>query len=178
VRQGGYPRLGIGWFPHLIGMAIKVKNNFLSWALVVGAAFVPSLAIAQGNGVNLSPGFKSDPVKFQGTTAGKVSLAQLSGGVSGKCRGYSQEQPNYVLNLPENLMLDILVFSPDLNTDSTMLIKSANGTVVCADDEYQGRHPQITRRRFGRGVYQVWIGSGDAQKPVNFTLSLSEFLQK
>jgi len=156
----------------------KVKNKFVCGLVTILAAFMPGLAIAQGSEVTLSPGFKSDPIKFQATTSGKVSMAQLSGGVSGKCRGFAQEKPNYVLNLPENLMLDILAFSPDLNGDTTLLIKSSNGSITCADDEYQGRHPQITRRRFGRGTYQVWVGSGDGQKPVNFTLSLSEFLQK
>lgn len=156
----------------------KVKNKLLIWFFWLGIFGIPGLAIAQNSGVVLSPGFKSDPVKLQGTTGGKVNLGQLSGGVGGKCRGFAQEQPNYVLNLPENLMLDVLVFSTELNSDTTMLIKSANGTVICADDEYQGRHPHLTKRRFGRGIYQVWIGSGDAQKPVSFTLSLSEFLQK
>jgi hypothetical protein len=155
-----------------------VKNKFLGWFVWLGILALPGLAIAQNTEVILSPGFKSDPIKFQGTTGGRVSLVQLAGGVSGKCRGFAQEQPNYVLNLPDNLMLDVLVFSTELNSDTTLLIKSANGTVICADDEYQGRHPHLQKRRFGRGVYQVWIGSGDAQKPVSFTLSLSEFLQK
>ncbi|MDX1978449.1 MAG: hypothetical protein SFT94_12325 [Pseudanabaenaceae cyanobacterium bins.68] len=152
----------------------RMKTQLVGWLCLL--AFTGLEAIAAE--VSLNPGFKTDPLKLAGVAGGRVNMAQLSGGVSGKCRGFAQEQPNFVLNLSQNLMLDLLVYSPELNSDTTMLIKGENGLVICADDEYQARHPQLTRRRFGRGVYQVWVGSGDPQKSVNFTLSLSEFGQK
>lgn len=152
----------------------SIKTQLLGWLCLF--CFTALEAIAAE--VSLSPGFKTDPLKLSGVAGGKVSMTQLSGGIGGKCRGFAQEQPNFVLNLDQNLMLDLLVYSPELNGDTTLLVKGENGLLVCADDEYQGRHPQLSRRKFGRGVYQVWVGSGDPQKTVNFTLSLSEFLQK
>jgi len=127
--------------------------------------------------VNLSRNFRPDPLRFDGSSAGSVSLAELSGGARG-CRGFSTSQPTYTLNLKDNFpLLDLLAFTTDLESDATMLLMGDNGTVVCANNENRGRNPQISMR-LTRGSYRLWIGSREANKTLRYTLSLSEIKQR
>jgi hypothetical protein len=74
-------------------------------------------------------------------------------------------------------VIDILVYSRNINDDPTMLIKGSNGIVICADDESNGRNPQVNRR-LPKGDYQVWVGSKTINQSFAYTLSVSEIRQK
>lgn len=125
----------------------------------------------------LSRNFRPDPLRFAGSSAGSVSLAELAGGAKG-CRGFSSSQPTYTLNLSDNFpLLDVLVFSKDRDREATMLLMGDNGIVVCANHENRGRYPQISMR-LPRGSYRLWIGSREPDKPVPYILSLSEIKQR
>lgn len=153
----------------------------LSMATLVGTSYlilnpaISSPAIAQA-AVALARHFRPDPVKLQGRTSGAVSMTSLSGQTN--CRGFANEQPNHTINLTANFpLVDFLVYSRNVNDDMTMMIKGPNGLVMCADDEYQGRNPQLSRR-LPEGTYQIWVGSRSANQSINYTLSLSEIKQK
>jgi hypothetical protein len=146
-----------------------------STSFMVLNSAISSPAIAQTS-VALARNFRPDPVKFQGRTNGSVSLASLSG--QANCRGFASEQPNHAINLTANFpLIDFLVYTRNVNDDTTMMIKGPNGLVMCADDEYQGRNPQLSRR-LPEGTYQIWVGSRSANQSINYTLSLSEIRQK
>ncbi len=127
--------------------------------------------------LSLSRNFRPDPLRFEGTGGGNVSLAELSGGARG-CRGFSSSQPTYTLTLNDNFpLLDVLAYSKEIEGDATMLLMGDNGIVVCANNENRGRNPQISMR-LPRGNYRLWIGSREANKPVSYILSLSEIKQR
>jgi hypothetical protein len=149
----------------------------LSLATIAGTTFSAlSPAIAQSAAIALSRNFRPDPIKLQGRAGGSVNMVNLAG--QSNCRGFASEQPNHTLKLTANFpLVDLLVYTSNVNDDTTMLIKSSNGSVMCADDEYHGRNPQLSRR-LPEGTYQIWIGSRNANQSINYTLSLSEIKQK
>ncbi|CAN1211195.1 hypothetical protein TUMEXPCC7403_13420 [Tumidithrix helvetica PCC 7403] len=153
-----------------------------SWFGLIGLVAAISMAaapvsLAQSESIALSHNFRPDPIKLGGSTGGNVSLASLAG-IDANCRGFAQTQPNHVITLNESFpLLDFLVYTGGINNDPTMLIKGPGGIVVCADDESQGRNPQISRRLLP-GTYQVWVGSKDANQSFRYTLSLSEIRQR
>jgi hypothetical protein len=159
---------------------MRRTNNFaLGVGLLTFSAFLPvALPVnAQPNSIAISRNFRPDPIRVEGNAGGGVSLSKLAG-IDGKCRGFGSSQPNHVIDLSSNFpMLDILAYTGNINDDLTMLIKGSNGLVVCADDENQRRNPQLSRR-LPQGTYQVWVGVGDKDKSVRYSLSLSESPQK
>lgn len=131
---------------------------------------------SQPNNTILSRNFRPDPIKLEGVAGGNVSLISLSG-VDAKCRGFAGTQPNHVIELSANFpMLDILAYTNNINSDLTMLIKGSS-IAICADDEHQRRNPQVSRR-LPQGTYQIWIGSSEQSKQINYSLTFSEALQK
>jgi hypothetical protein len=82
------------------------------------------------------------------------------------------------LVLQEPIFLDVLAYGDNPQADVTLLMRGADGTVWCADREYRGRSPQVARRRFAPGTYQIWVATGEANRPAAYTLSLSEFPQR
>lgn len=149
----------------------------LSLATLAGSTLmVHNPAIAQSTAIALARHFRPDPIKLQGRTGGSVNMTSLAG--QANCRGFASEQPNHTIELKANFpLVDLLVYTSNINDDTTMLIKGPNGSVMCADDEYQGRNPQLSKR-LPEGIYQIWIGSRNANQSINYTLSLSEIKQK
>ncbi|MFN3927236.1 MAG: hypothetical protein ACK4QL_07905 [Pseudanabaenaceae cyanobacterium] len=135
----------------------------------------PAAVFAQPIALNRQ--FRPDPLRVEGTTTATVSLEELGGAGRG-CRGFADRQPNFTLTLGANFpLLDILAFAKDVNADPTMLLMGENGIVVCADNEHAGRNPQIAMR-LPQGTYRIWVGSREANRPIDFTLSVSEIRQK
>jgi len=143
--------------------------------------FILSLAIASPSfaqsKVSLGRNFRPDPVALQGNSSGAVSIAAIAS-IADNCRGFAQNAPNHTLRLKDNFpVMDLLVYTSNINDDPTMLVKGPNGIVICADDESGGRNPQVTRR-LPKGKYQVWIGSKTINQSFLYTLSVSEIRQK
>lgn len=126
-----------------------------------------------GEPLVLSRNFRPDPLQMQGRAGGEVSLATLAGSVSG-CRGFGQGTPNHIINITEAFpVLDIVAFTRDVNQDLTMLVKGPGGNLWCGDDEYRNRSPRVVGR-LPRGTYQIWIGTAEPARSVEYTLSISE----
>ncbi len=142
-------------------------------ALWMGLGAVPVAAET----LALGPNFRNDPMRLRGTAGGSEPVARLAGN-AGRCRGFAQAQPNHTLVLAEPIFLDVLAYGDDPQADVTLLVRGSDGTVWCADREYRGRSPQLARRRFAPGTYQIWVAAGDPNRPVAYTLSLSEFPQR
>ncbi len=149
----------------------------LSTLGLLGSLMLDLSVRSQPNSTTLSRNFRPDPIKMEGTAGGNVSLATLAG-VDAKCRGFAGTQPNYVVELSSNFpMLDVLAYTSNVNNDLTMLVKGSNGLVICADDEHQRRNPQLSRR-LPQGIYQIWVGSSEQNKQINYSLTFSESPQK
>jgi hypothetical protein len=172
-------KLGIAKFKTDDMGAIKKRTLCLGLSLVALAStalVTIAPAIAQNAAIALARNFRPDPIKLQGRAGGSVNMTNLAG--QANCRGFASEQPNHTLKLTANFpLVDLLVYTGNVNDDTTMLIKGSNGSVMCADDEYQGRNPQLSRR-LPEGTYQIWVGSRNENQSINYTLSLSEIKQK
>lgn len=159
--------------------SVMTKLGWGAFAMipVVFAIAVPSFAQNVVSVVSLGRNFRPDPVAMQASSGGNVSLASIAE-IADNCRGFANTLPNHTIDLTETFpMLDLLVYSNNINDDPTMLIQGPNGITICADDESGGRNPQISRR-LPKGIYQVWIGSKTANQQFSYTLSVSEIRQK
>jgi len=156
------------------------KLTKLGWGTLVGVsialAAIAETAFAQ-SAILLGRNFRPDPATLTGNGGGTTSLASIAG-TNDNCRGFAESGANHTITLTENFpMMDLLVYSSNINDDPTVLVKGSNGIVICADDESGGRNPQINRR-LPKGNYQVWVGAKRANQSFSYTLSLSEIRQK
>ncbi|PZV11972.1 MAG: hypothetical protein DCF20_18640 [Pseudanabaena sp.] len=152
-----------------------LKLGWGTFATIVALAIaVPSFA---QSAISLGRNFRPDPANLTGKGGGNISIASIAG-IADNCRGFANVEPNHKITLTETFpLLDLLVYTSNINDDPTMLIKGPNGIVICADDESGGRNPQANRR-MPKGEYLVWVGSKNINQAFSYTLSLSEILQK
>jgi hypothetical protein len=160
------------------GMDISKIGN-LSWGALTSVAV--ALAIASPSfaqsAISLGRNFRPDPATLRGNGGGSTSLASISG-IADNCRGFANAAPNHTITLAETFpLMDLLVYTNNVNDDPTMLVKGPNGIVICADDESGGRYPQANRR-LPKGTYQVWVGSKTINQSFPYIFSLSEIVQK
>lgn len=156
-------------------------HNMLKLGWGAFASVAVSLAIASPSfaqsAILLGRNFRPDPATLGGNGGGGVSIARIAG-IADNCRGFANAEPNHTITLTETFpVMDILVYSSNINDDPTMLVKGPNGIVICADDESGGRNPQINRR-LPKGTYQVWVGSKNINQSFRYTMSMSEIRQK
>lgn len=156
----------------------QVHMANLGWGALAGVAVTLAIAAPSfAQQIALDRNFRPDPATLQGNGGGNVSLASLAG-IADNCRGFANAEPNHTITLNETFpLLDLLVYTNNVNDDPTMLVKGPNGIVICADDESGGRYPQANRR-LPKGTYQVWVGSKNVNQSFSYTLSLSEIVQK
>jgi hypothetical protein len=166
-----------------IGYSNILKLGWGTFATIAALAIAaPSFA---QSAISLGRNFRPDPATLAGNGGGNVSIASIAG-IADNCRGFANSQPNHTITLTETFqVLDLLVYTSNINDDPTMLIKGPNGIVICADDESGGRNPQTSRRlangyhqSWPQGTYQVWVGSKNINQSFSYTLSLSEIRQK
>lgn len=160
---------------------ISCQSNMLKLGWGALASIAVSLSIAAPSfaqsAILLGRSFRPDPATLAGNGGGSVSIARISG-IADNCRGFANAEPNHTITLTETFpVMDLLVYSANINDDPTMLIKGPNGIVICADDESGGRNPQVNRR-LPKGKYQVWVGSKNINQSFRYTMSLSEIRQK
>jgi hypothetical protein len=149
----------------------------LGWGTLTTIAALAIATPSFAQSLALGRNFRPDPATLAGNGGGNVSLASIAG-ISDNCRGFANVEPNHTITLTETFpLLDLLVYSSNINDDPTMLIKGPNGIIICADDESGGRNPQANRR-MPKGDYQVWVGSKNVNQSFRYTLSLSEIRQK
>ena len=158
-----------------ISHSYVVKLGWGTFTTIVALAIAaPSFA---QSAVSLGRNFRPDPKTLDGSGGGNVSIASTAG-IADNCRGFANAKPNHTITLNETFpVMDLLVYSSNINDDPTMLIKGPNGIIICADDESGGRNPQVTRR-MPKGIYKVWVGSKNVNQSFGYTLSLSEIRQK
>ena len=157
---------------------IFINMSKLGWGTlaVAVACAIAAPSFAQ-SAITLGRNFRHDPAVLNGKGGGNVSLASIAG-VSDNCRGFANAAPNHTITLTNTFpVMDLLVYSSNINDDPTMLIKGPNGLVICADDESHGINPQVNLRLF-KGDYQVWVGSKTINQSFDYKLSLSEIPQK
>jgi hypothetical protein len=102
--------------------------------------------------VTLRSGFTPDPVRKSGVSGGELNSERLGNG----CRGWIAGRPDHVLRLQGNFNFFRIFVNSD--SDTTLVVRMPNGRFVCNDDT-NGLNPAISRNRWRRGLYRVWVGS-------------------
>lgn len=106
-----------------------------------------------GRPINVPPG-GGRPVSVNGRTNGLVNGSAVRG--EGTCTGWTQPAPSHLMLLrtPQD-RFTVTVMSA---ADTTLVIRSPDGRILCNDDSNSTRNPTITGA-FPAGLYQVWVGT-------------------
>jgi hypothetical protein len=122
--------------------------------------------VAGGPMVTLAPGFAPDPMTLSGIAGGPVSATTLGA----SCTANIAAAPNHILNVTAPFAS--LRVTGNSSTDTVLVIRMADGRVVCNDDGGGYPNPQIMEM-FGVGQHQVWVGTFSAGTTGAYTLSVS-----
>lgn len=120
---------------------------------------------AGGPMVTLAPGFAPDPMTLSGNAGGPVDAMTIGP----TCRGYIGAAPNHILNV--TTAFPALRVTAVSSIDTTMVIRLADGRVICNDD-FESLNPGVVDM-FPAGQHQVWIGSYMAGGAGAYTMSIS-----
>jgi len=102
---------------------------------------------------------------FEGQIAGAVE----ADGITSGCRGYLTAAPQTRIRLAEPTALTIDARSEE---DLTLLVRLANGTVLCDDDSGHGTNPRIVHI-FEAGEHSVWVGTYHENRTAQVTLQVN-----
>lgn len=121
---------------------------------------------------SLARGFMPDPHVVPGLAGGPVDASTMSP----DCLGNIASAPNHTVQLTTDYpMLRFLVSSA---TDTTLVIRSQDGTFRCNDDATNGAEGlnPVVEGTFAPGVYSVWVGTYGAPggPPASYVLGISE----
>ncbi|MEI8255323.1 MAG: hypothetical protein WCJ30_06570 [Deltaproteobacteria bacterium] len=128
-------------------MTLAARASLLALALAVVA---PRAASAQV--LPLDSGFQPAARALAGMSGGPYPGAN----VDSACRGWIPGQPQHsVITRTGFGFLRVFVQSA---TDTTLVVRGANGTVYCADDTY-GLNPGLDLNALPPGRYDIFVGS-------------------
>jgi hypothetical protein len=133
-------------------------------------------ALAQNNApLRLSLGFARQDGVVNGSTSGSYSLSSIAKFDREKnpCLGYASASADHVVTL--NQSFPKLTFQVNSRgKDTTMLIKTPNGQVLCGDDTGQKKDASISATNLPAGNYEIWVGSMEPNKRWGYSLTMSE----
>jgi hypothetical protein len=110
-----------------------------------------------------------------GYTGGSFSLTSIANrDRSGNpCIGYGSPNPDHILVLQKDYpRLKIQVDSG--GQDTTLLIRGQSNIIRCGDDTGSRKDASIEDTGWKAGRYRIWVGSIDAGKRRNYTISVQE----
>jgi hypothetical protein len=174
VAHAGALRMLIRGFA--LGISMSVFARVLAAGVVFAAAAIGP-AVAQDyhqnptyGSVNLTSGFRPDPVVVNVQSGGNVNTAQSIGG---SCTGYVATAPDYRVNYtPGSLPLIISVNS---SADTTLVVNAPDGNWYCDDDGgNQGMNPAVRFNSPRAGQYDIWVGTYGSNSNAASQLNISE----
>lgn len=122
--------------------------------------------------ISLAAGFSDDPYTTQITSGGIVNAYSISDG----CTGHVGDTPDFRLNWTGKTAELRIFFEADYDfEDSTIIIKLPNGQYLCNDDASdEGLDPMVIIAGASTGVYDIWVGSYDADDYIDGKLYITE----
>lgn len=137
-------------------------------AMIIGAASTAVLLTAMpvaaqdwdedatyGSAV-LASGFQPDPHIVSLTAGGSIDSSQS---VSGSCRGFVANAPDFDLLFSPGSGSLPLAISAGSNSDVTLLINTPDGRWHCDDDSGSGTNAAIVFNNPQQGLYNIWVGT-------------------
>lgn len=102
--------------------------------------------------ITLAPGFAPDPTLTVGNAGGPVEASTMGG----SCRGTIGAAPNITLTTTAAISgLRVVVSSPQ---DTTLVVRLADGTVLCDDDGGGYPNPMVSGS-FPAGSHSIYVGT-------------------
>jgi hypothetical protein len=146
-------------------------------SLVSALGIVPFVSVQAANfgQLAIAPNFDSANAVLTGYTGGSYSLTAIAArGQNGTaCIGYSDVDPDHRLILKQEFSQLTLEVDSGGN-DTTLVVKGPDNTVRCAFGSKSNPDAILTGEDWEAGSYQVWVGSIDPNRQVNYTLSAIE----
>ncbi len=143
-------------------------------ALLLPLVALPALA-QNSTPLQLSLGFARQDGVVNGSTSGSYSLSTIAKFDREKnpCLGYSSSSADHVVNLTQGFPK--LTFQVNSRgKDTTLLIKTPDGQVLCGDDTGNKKDASISTTNLPPGKYEVWVGSMEPNKRWGYSLTMSE----
>ncbi|HEY9847242.1 MAG TPA: hypothetical protein V6D03_13725 [Candidatus Caenarcaniphilales bacterium] len=146
--------------------------------LTLTAALIATPVLAQNANFGtftLLPGFSGSKV-VEGYTNGSYALSNIapSDRHQNRCLGYGDPTPDHIMVLQKNFSrLKLQVKSGGY--DTTLLIRGPQKTVTrCGDDVGKNQEASVEDSNWQAGTYQIWVGSFEARRRRDYTLSVQE----
>jgi hypothetical protein len=113
------------------------------------------------------------PVTKEFTASGDLPAVELQTGDT-LCGGLVNATPDFAFDWSGDAKS--LTILAEANGDTTLLVRTPDGTFLCADDADGNRNlnPLLAIAKPAAGRYLVWIGRVDPSKPVTGTLTFTE----
>lgn len=145
-------------------------------ALIAVLSATPVLSqTANFTNLNLSPGFPPRSGRVIGHTGGNYSLSSIANSDRNKkpCIGYGSQTPDHIIVLQKDFpRLSVQVNSG--NKDTTLVIQGPNNLTLCGDDTGSRKDASVAASNWKAGEYRIWVGSIDAGKGWDYTLTVRE----
>lgn len=121
--------------------------------------------------VTLRPGFQPGLHVTPGTSGTAEGSSIDIAEVDSRCRGHVTAIPDHLFVASEDF--ESLTIAARSDGDTTLLVRTPDGSILCDDDGGGGRNPRV-RARFGRGTYAIWVGSFSSSSNFGYRLGFSE----
>lgn len=123
----------------------------------------------------IAPNFDSTNAVLTGYTGGSYSLTAIAtrdqNGTA--CIGYSDVNPDHVVVLQQDFSQLTLEVDSGGN-DTTLVVKGPGNTIRCAFGSRSQPDAILAGEDWEAGEYKVWVGSIDANRQLDYTLSAIE----
>ena len=112
-----------------------------------------------------------EPLIIEGISGGSIAaldIAKTKHTATGYCDGFASLQPNHILNIES--LFQSLRLEVKSNVDTTIMVRGPGG-IWCNDDTHNA-NPMI-QGMWQPGMYQVWVGSYQADVNNNYRIKIS-----
>lgn len=151
------------------------RYGLITLAAAIGIApFITAQAASFGQ-LAIAPEFDSSEAILTGYTGGSYSLTAIAARDSdgNACIGYSGVNPDHILVLQQDfsqLTLDV----ESGGNDTSLVVKGPDHTIRCAFGSKSQPDAVLVDENWKAGKYEVWVGSLEANRQFDYTLSAIE----
>ena len=150
---------------------LSIFGCLFSAGIILNFSTNPNTAQIRTNKIIVDDRFISRPLNVEGISGGTFTateITKIENTPTGYCDGFVNRQPNHILKL--NSFFNSLKLEVQSPADTTILIKGPGG-IWCNDDS-DNANPTI-EGQWQPGIYQVWIGSYQANSNNNYRIRIT-----
>ena len=121
----------------------------------------------------LTSGFTPDPQALDVSAGGSIDVSAYLGG---DCAGFVTPNPDLEITWSGSTgtLLRFFFVATTAGDDTVLVINDPNGDWWCADDSYEGYNPTLDFATGPDGVYDIWVGTYEADALIPGTFYVTE----